>query len=222
MKIAVVIPTLREARRIQSTIASAEGNDVSILVVDGGSDDGTPALAEAAGARVLHSPPGRARPQARGLEASDADVVLFLHADTRLPQDWSSSVRGALEDSRVSGGAFGFRFDSKFPGLFWIEWGVRLRLALFRLPYGDQALFARRSALEAIGGIPQAPIMEDLDLVRGLKRNGRFVLLRAAVETSPRRYLRGGALRTFWRNARALLAWRLGIDRERVARWYSA
>ncbi len=64
--------------------------------------------------------------------------------------------------------------------------------------------------------------MEDLDLVRGLKRNGRFVLLRAAVETSPRRYLRGGALRTFWRNARALLAWRLGIDRERVARWYSA
>jgi len=222
VKIAVVIPTLREAQQVESAIASARGAEVEILVVDGGSDDGTQALAESAGARVLASGPGRARQQALGYESSEAPVILLLHADTRLPENWTSRVREALADPEVSGGAFSFRFDQHSPRLAWIEWGVRIRLALFRLPYGDQAIFARRSALAALGGIPQAPIMEDLDLVHALKSRGRFVLLDDAVRTSPRRYLRFGPLRTFWRNARALVAWRLGIDRERVARWYHA
>ena len=232
VSVAVVIPALREAERIEAAIASAfesssedrppEPGPVTVIVVDGGSNDGTPERAARAGAKVVRSEPGRAHQLRVGFSQSEAPVVLFLHADTRLPRGWLRLVEGAMADANVAGGAFGFRFDRRSARLAWIEWGVALRNLLFRLPYGDQAIFARRRAIEAMGGIPSAPIMEDLDLVRELKRQGRFVLFRDAVLTSPRRYDGAGPVRTFLRNAGALLAWRLGIDRHRVARWYRA
>ena len=95
-----------------------------------------------------------------------------------------------------------------------------MRLALTRLAYGDQAIFARRCLLERIGGIPDVPIMEDLDLVARLKREGRLARLATPASTSARRYRGRGVLRTWWRNTLALAAWRLGLDRERVAAWY--
>ena len=144
-----------------------------------------------------------------------------MHADTTLPKGWQDCVREALRDPRVSGGAFAFSFAEKGGGLRCIEWGVKARLALFRLPYGDQAIFARRSVLESIGGVPQAAIMEDLDLVRLLKSTGQFVLLSPAVITSSRRYQSRGLLRTSCRNLLALVAWGLGLDRDQIARWYS-
>jgi hypothetical protein len=101
-----------------------------------------------------------------------------------------------------------------------VEWGARLRARLAGLPYGDQALFVRSRTLTEIGGVPQVPIMEDLDLVRGMRARGRLVLLPLPVRTSARRYRARGVLRTWWRNALALAAWRLGVDRERVAAWY--
>ena len=107
------------------------------------------------------------------------------------------SVRAALADPRVVGGAFRLRFESRSPALRLIEWGARLRVALWRLPYGDQALFVRRSVLEELGGVPQAPIMEDLDLVRSLQRRGRIACLPLAVTTSARRYRAHGTLRGF-------------------------
>jgi rSAM/selenodomain-associated transferase 2 len=228
--IAVVIPALQEADRIQEAIESAQAPDAEVVVVDGGSRDGTRERARAAGARVVESAPGRARQLAAGARETEAEVLLFLHADTRLPEGWDAAVRGALADPGVAGGAFDFRFDDHGPEgsgfeagelrLRWIEWGVRLRLALARLPYGDQALFLRRSVLEAMGGVPQVPIMEDLDLVRGIRAAGRLALLRLPVRISPRRYVESGVLRTWLRNAGALVAWRLGLDRERVAAWY--
>jgi hypothetical protein len=148
---------------------------------------------------------------------------LFLHADTRLPAGWAGAVKAALADPRVVGGAFRFQFEPAEGGaplLRAIEWGARLRAALFRLPYGDQALFVRRAALERMGGVPQAVFMEDLDLVAAMKRHGRLALLAAPARTSSRRYRDRGVLRTFGRNALALLAWRLGLPRERVAAWY--
>mgnify|MGYP001822508232 CR=1 FL=1 len=235
MSVAVVIPALREADRIEAAVASAlQGSggsretpgeavdDVSVLVVDGGSDDETRDRAERAGASILVSAPGRAVQLAAGCAHTTAPIVLFLHADTRLPQGWLRRVKGALRDPDVVGGAFGFRFDRRSPRLAWIEWGVKVRNVLFRLPYGDQAIFARRTAIEEMGGLPRAPIMEDLDLVRELKRRGRFVLIPDPVSTSARRYERAGPVRTFLRNVGALLAWRLGVDRHRVARWYRA
>jgi rSAM/selenodomain-associated transferase 2 len=221
VRIAVVIPTLHEAHRIQDAIRSARAPGVEIIVADGGSGDATPGRAREAGARVVVSERGRARQLEAGVRAAGgADVLLFLHADTTLPPGFADALREALADPAVAGGAFGFRFDERRAWLCFVEWGVRLRLALARLPYGDQALFVRREVLEAIGGVPQAPIMEDLDLVAAMKRHGRLALLPVSAVTSARRYREHGVLRTVLRHAFALAAWKLGVDRERVARWY--
>jgi rSAM/selenodomain-associated transferase 2 len=248
VKFGVVIPTLDEAGAIEGALRSvgpagpgdgacdfrisgpktSDSTEIEIVVVDGGSRDATCQRARDLGARVIELPQapeaGRARQLAAGLAACDADVVLFLHADTRLPSGWREAARAALAEPAVVGGAFRFAFahegDGPSPLLRAVEWGARVRSRLFRLPYGDQAIFARRAALERIGGVPQAPIMEDLDLVRALRREGELALLDAPVSTSARRYRDGGVLRTFLRNALALAAWRLGLDRARVARWY--
>lgn len=215
-----MIPALHEADRIRAAIRSARAPGVDIVVADGGSRDATRALAREAGARVVDSEPGRARQLAAGVRATDADVLLFLHADTRLPEGYEELLRRALRDPAVVGGAFAFRFDERRPALRLVEWGVRVRLLVARLPYGDQGIFVRRSALQAIGGVPQAPIGEDLDLVRALRREGRLALLPAPAVTSARRYLERGVLRTVARNALALAAFLVGIDRGRVAAWY--
>jgi glycosyltransferase involved in cell wall biosynthesis len=253
VNLSVVIPALNEAIQIAGAAESARAPDVEVLVVDGGSEDGTPERASAAGARVVTSPPGRARQLGLGAHEARGDVLLFLHADTRLPPGYVGAIRNALADQRVVGGAFRFRFEStrsgtaptdsvgsdldpRAPGegdpaqgrsgfsrrlaLQLVEWGARMRVALFRLPYGDQALFVRRSVLESMGGIPQVAIMEDLDLVSGMKRFGRLAMLSLQATTSPRRYVASGPLRTMLRNWLAAAAWSLGADRDRVAAWY--
>ena len=218
MRIAVVIPALDEAETVEAAIASARTAD-EIVLVDGGSLDRTADRARAVGARVMESPRGRARQLEAGWRATGAEVVLFLHADTRLPLGWADAVRAALADPSVAGGAFQLRFDERTLGLRIVEWGAHRRAAWAGLPYGDQAIFARRTALAAIGGVAQVPIAEDLDLARDLGRQGRLALLPLAVATSARRYLQHGTLRTWALHALALTAWRLGVDRARIARW---
>jgi rSAM/selenodomain-associated transferase 2 len=221
VRIAVVIPARDEEARIEGAVRSAQEAGVEVIVVDGGSRDATASRARACGARVIESAPGRARQLAAGAEAAgDADALVFLHADTTLPAGWGTRVRAALADPQVAGGAFALRFAERGVRLRLVELGVRLRLALARLPYGDQALFVRGAVLRALGGVPQAPIMEDLDLVRGMRAHGRLALLPDAVTTSGRRYRAGGVLRTMLRNWLALAAWSLGLDRARVAAWY--
>ena len=117
------------------------------------------------------------------------------------------------------GGAFRLEFDAPGLGFRLVEFIVRLRVRLFGLPYGDQAIFVRRSLLEEIGGVPGVNVMEDLDLVRAMKRRGRVVALTPSALTSARRYREQGAAGTLARNAVALVAWRLGVDRDRIARW---
>jgi rSAM/selenodomain-associated transferase 2 len=220
VRIAVVIPTQNEADRVEHAIESARAAGVEIIVVDGGSRDATRERAVAAGARVLNVAPGRARQLDAGAKATQADVILFLHADTKLSPGWADALRAALADPAVVGGAFAFRFAEPGRSLRVVEWGVRVRLALAGLPYGDQALFVRRSVLDAIGGVPQAPILEDVDLVRALERHGRLALLPLPAVTSARRYLERGVFRTVARNTLALLAFALGLDRARLAAWY--
>jgi rSAM/selenodomain-associated transferase 2 len=220
VRIAVVIPALDEAASVEAAIASARAaadSRIEVLVVDGGSRDATAERARAAGARVVSAAGGRARQQEAGWRASRGDAVLFLHADTSLPEGWATAVRGVLADPRIAVGAFRLRFEPRPPALALIEWGARMRARWLHLPYGDQALFARRSDLEAVGGIPLVPIFEDLDLVRALRRRGALALVPLDAVTSARRYLRRGVLRTWARHALALAAWRLGLDRERVA-----
>ena len=220
MRLSVVIPALNEAGAIAEAVRSATAGGAEVIVVDGGSADGTPERAAAAGATVLHSSPGRARQLAMGADRARGEAVLFLHADTRLPPGWSRGVEAALSDPGVAGGCFRLRFDPPTRVLAVVAWGVRLRVALFGLPYGDQALFVRRQVLERSGGVPQVPIMEDLDLVQAIRREGRLARLPLAIETSARRYRAAGTLRSVVRNTLALCAWRLGLDRDRIAAWY--
>jgi len=119
----------------------------------------------------------------------------------------------------VAGGAFRLRYDEQRVSLRLLEWAVRLRSEWLGLPYGDQALFVRRSVLDRIGGVPEAPVMEDLDLVRAIRAEGRLAVLPLSATTSARRHLEGGVWRTASRHTLALVAWRLGVDRARVARW---
>jgi len=225
VELSVVIPTLDEGGCIERTVRRALAGGAEVLVVDGGSGDATRERASAAGARVLVAERGRARQLAAGVEASRGEVLVFLHADTLLPERWRPAVEATLSKPDVSCGAFGFRFE-RVPGqrlgfaLAFVEWGARLRVALLGWPYGDQGLFVRRSALEAMGGVPQVPIMEDLDLVSAMRRYGRIECLALPALTSPRRYLRHGPLRTMLRNWAATAAWACGLDRARIAAWY--
>ena len=218
-----MIPVRNEEDHIAEAVASARSaasNGVEVIVVDGGSVDSTCERARAAGAEVIASEPGRARQLQAGVTATDADAVLFLHADTRLPERYAESIRRALADPEVVGGAFAFRFAERGAGLRLVEWGVRMRLRLAKLPYGDQGLFARRATLQTVGGVPQVPIMEDLDLVRALQAAGRFALLDDTATTSARRYMRDGVARSVVRNALALVGRAIGIDRAKIAAWY--
>jgi rSAM/selenodomain-associated transferase 2 len=220
VRLSVVIPALNEANRVVAAVKSARAPGVEVVVADGGSRDATRELAAAAGARVVNSPAGRAEQLAAGVRESRGDAILLLHADTRLPSGFDRAVASALEDARTIGGAFRIRFEEAGWALRVVEWGVRLRVAIFRLPYGDQALFVRRRTLDAIGGIPSTPIMEDLDLVRAMRGCGRLALLDLPVTTSARRYRTRGVARTLFRNAVASAAWRFGVDRRRIADWY--
>lgn len=218
MIVSVVIPTLDEAPRIGALVEGLARDGVEVIVVDGGSGDGTPELARRAGARVLASPRGRARQLRLGAKCANGDWIVFLHADTSLPPGWTDALRAAAADPRCAGGAFGFRLAEPGALFRWIELGTRLRNRCLRLPYGDQAIFVRRSVLEAMGGVPEVALFEDLDLVRGIRRAGRLRLLAEPATTSGRRYRERGGLRTLVGHQWALLGWWLGWDRAGIAR----
>jgi len=222
----VILPTLDEEDRIggtlESVFAGAGTARLDVIAVDGGSRDRTRERARAAGARVVRAEPGRARQLQAGLAATAGEVVVFLHADTRLPAGWADALSNALSARECVGGAFDFAFAAA-PGaprsLRWVEGGARLRSRWLRLPYGDQALFARRRVLREIGGVPQASWMEDLDLVWRLRSRGRITCLPLAIETSPRRHVEHGVGRTAVRHAIAACGWWLGLPREPLRRW---
>jgi rSAM/selenodomain-associated transferase 2 len=215
----VVIPTLDEEEQIAAAIRSATAPGVEVIVVDAGSMDDTRRRAQAAGAQVMTSPTGRARQLSAGVSRARGDVIVFLHADTRLPIGFADAIRMALRDPAFVGGAFRFRFDHRTLALRVVEWGTRARVALLGLPYGDQALFVRRAVLDAIGGLPDTPVMEDLDLVRAMRQRGRLAYLRDPATTSARRHRAYGVFRTAFRHGLAASAWRLGLDRARIAAW---
>jgi rSAM/selenodomain-associated transferase 2 len=217
----VVIPALNEQPLLERALRSTEGRGVDRVVVDGGSTDGTVETARFLGAeKILVERPGRAGQMDAGYRASGGQVVLFLHADSRLEPGWDSAVRKTLADSRAAGGVFRLCFDSPRPVFRFIERGARVRARLARLPYGDQGIFVRRELLDRQGGIPDTPLFEDLDLIRSIRRAGRLVLLPNRCWTSTRRYERNGPIRTVVRHGFALAAYFLGLNREAVARWY--
>ncbi len=220
-RISIIIPALDEAANIEAAIASAQAAPgVEIIVADGGSSDGTPGLAAAHGAKVITSPAGRARQMNAGAEAATGDILLFLHADTRLPHGYDAHVREALALPRAIAGAFAFRVDARLRRLRLIEWLANFRSRRLHMPYGDQGIFLRAETFHELGGFPDQPIMEDFELMRRLKRRGRIVNVPEPAVTSARRWLRIGTFRTTMINQVAIVAYWLGVSPARIARWY--
>ncbi|WP_412067467.1 TIGR04283 family arsenosugar biosynthesis glycosyltransferase [Rubrivirga sp. IMCC43871] len=230
--ISVVLPTLDEATAIGATLTSiaAQPGPWDAIVADGGSTDDTAERARAAlaGVQIVDAERGRARQMNAGAARATGDVLLFLHADTRLPGGAFDAVRTALTDPLAVAGCFRTTFDHDERGdfgpigrTFMRLWEARLWMRWHRLAFGDRALFVRREVFEAVGGFPDQPIFEDLDAVRSVRRLGRFVFLDAEVVTSARRYRRHGAVRQQLRNLSLWTGWNAGLAPARLKQFYS-
>jgi rSAM/selenodomain-associated transferase 2 len=221
--ISVIIPALNEAAVIANCIESLreeEGN-IEIIAVDGGSVDGTPQIVGAYDDVVIvKSPKGRGRQMNEGAGAARGDIFLFLHADTTLERGWSNEIMTALADGCVKGGAFTLAIDSAGRHYRLIERIVRLRCRLWKLPYGDQAIFVRRDVFEKIGGYKNMPLMEDVDLVERIKRECRISILPGKAITSHRRWEKKGWIETTLMNQLIMVMYRLGVDTQRLAQIY--
>ncbi len=201
-RVAVVIPTLNEATTIVACLGdlATQGPD-EVVVCDAESPDGTAELAEAAGARVLRTPRGRGQQQNQGARATTAELLLFLHADCRLEPGALDCLRSfAARNPAVPGGCFRMRVEADGLGYRTIDAAAHLRAGVLGLPYGDQAIFARRAAFERVGGIPELPLMDDLYFALRLRRLGRLALLSRQVVVSARRWRQAGLVRQSLRN----------------------
>ncbi|HEY5626557.1 MAG TPA: TIGR04283 family arsenosugar biosynthesis glycosyltransferase [Nitrospira sp.] len=223
MTITVIIPTLNESSIIAQTIrhTAALGFD-QIIVVDGGSRDQTRAVAEQLGLAQVHdSEPGRGQQLNAGAQKSRYDILLFLHADTQLPDTARASIESALADMAVIGGRFDVRFDSHSVWAFIISRFMNIRSRLTRISTGDQAMFIRRTIFEQLGGFSDIPLMEDIELSSRLKRVGPTVALRDTVTTSFRRWEQQGPVKTIllmW--AIRFLYW-MGVKPHRLQKLYA-
>lgn len=222
VRIAVVIPALNEARCIERCLAAVRGQepdgiDTDVVVVDGGSADDTCALA-APLARVTSAARGRGAQMNAGARDASGDVLLFLHADTVLPDCAFAAIRAALADHAVVGGTFRLRFDRDTPLLRLYAWCTRFRWRVFH--YGDQGIFVRRTTFRAIGEFREWPIMEDVDFLARLERAGATARLPLSVTTSARRFARNGVVRQQLLNTCLVLAYSCGVAPARLARWY--
>ncbi len=194
MRIAAVIPVLDEAARIGATLTALQvaGIDERV-VVDGGSSDATAAIAAAHGATVVHAARGRARQQNLGAAATTAEVLVFVHADVLVPVDAVAWIARTLARPGVVAGAFRTRtrFDGAGPMPVVGRWLrlADLRSRLGRVAYGDQAIFVRRATFMALGGFPDQPLMEDVELSRRLRRLGHMPVVPREVLVSGRRFI---------------------------------
>jgi rSAM/selenodomain-associated transferase 2 len=216
--ISVVIPALNAADWIGPCLVAVSEADERV-VVDGGSIDGTPAIAVRNGARIVSAPRGRGGQLAAGAAAATGDWLLFLHADTLLAPGWRTAADRHIERQRGKAACFRFRLDAREWQARLVEAGVALRVRLLALPYGDQGLLISRRLYDEIGGYRPVPLMEDVDLVRRIG-GPRLERLGVAALTSPERWRQDGWLRRSLRNLVCLVLYRSGMSAERVARLY--
>lgn len=222
MQVSIIIPTLNEEQALGPTLESLTKltPPPQVLIVDGGSQDATVEIAQSRGIRVLRTTQGRGAQLQAGAAATQGDALWFLHADTRPPPDAAERVREALIDPAIAGGNFALCFDGPTRS-------ARLLTRMYPhfrklgLSYGDSGIFCRRSAYDAAGGFRPFPIFEDLDLIKRLKREGRFIHLPCTITTSSRRFEGRSFTWTFARwTALQILYW-LGISPHALGRVYA-
>ena len=225
MTISVVIPVLHEQVLINDCIARLRdlGSDEmrEIIVVDGDPDGDTLKAIEDGGVRRLSAGAGRARQMNVGAAAAEGDILLFLHADTRLPVDGFRRIADCMEEARFAAGAFDLGIGGEGIAFRIIEKVASFRSRVARIPYGDQAIFVRRAYFRSIGGFREMPLMEDVDLMRRIKRDGRAIfIIPEKLSTSARRWEREGAVRCTFRNWTTMLLYLLGVSPEKLAKRY--
>jgi rSAM/selenodomain-associated transferase 2 len=221
MRISVILPILNEEKIIAGTLATVRPlGPHELIVVDGGSSDRTGEICAEFGATVLTSPRGRALQMNHGARSATGEVLLFLHADTRLPASAFDDIGSALKDPRVAGGRFDIKLDGDGLLLRIVGSLISLRSRISRVATGDQAIFVRRSIFEQIGGYSEIPLMEDIAFSRALKRAGRVACLKSRVITSARRWEREGVWRTIVKMWMLKSLYLFGVSPLRLKRFY--
>lgn len=219
MKISVVIPALNEEPHIERTLQSIirQEGDYECFVVDGGSKDRTVSIAEKY-ACVVTSKRGRAAQMNAGAGLCKGDVLLFLHADTLLPDNAFREIKKRMKDDTVAGGSFYITFDVSHFILRGISFITRFNFRLFH--FGDQGIFVRKDVFRRLEGYKHMPIMEDYDFYKRLKGQGKVILLRMPVISSARRFMKKGIIRQLLINKSVVLAYWAGIDIHTIKRFY--
>jgi rSAM/selenodomain-associated transferase 2 len=219
MRLSVIIPTLNEEESLPRALASVPAGS-EVIVSDGQSTDRTSEIAADSRARVVTGPAGRATQMNLGARVAAGDVLLFLHADCALGAGAQEAIRRAFHDPRVVGGSFRLAIMPTRWSLRLVAFGSNLRARHFHLPYGDQAVFVRRADFDAVGGYAEIPIMEDVELVRKLRRRGSLVCLRETVTTEARHWDALGPFATTLVNWAAISLYFLGVSPTRLALFY--
>jgi rSAM/selenodomain-associated transferase 2 len=221
VKLSAVIPTWCEAARIATTVRDCLQLADEVIVADASSPDGTAELARSAGAMIVQAPKGRGPQLDCGSRAATGDVLLFVHADTRVPREARIAIERSLQDPAIIGGNFKLRFEPRSPVAVAFAYANHVRRKLFNLYYGDSCIFVRRSVYETLGGFGDLPVCEDHRFVRRLERLGRTHYEQdVCVATSSRRFART-PLRTVANWGMLQLLYALGVDARRLSRWYS-
>ena len=223
--ITVIIPVLNDAAALASLLPAlpTADPDLEIIVVDGSDtrDRTMDDLRERHSAvRWMHAPAGRGAQMNYGARYAHGRWLVFLHSDTRLGVGWIDALRRLDEQTRIVGGSFRFTLDSPARWARWVEWGVRVRVRLFDLAYGDQALFVRRTVFVELGGYRELPLMEDVDFIRRLRRHGHLEHAAVPALTSARRWERDGWFLRTVDNAMLVTLFLAGYPPEGLARHY--
>jgi len=218
--LSIIIPCLNEADCIADTLAAlgpARRRGAEVIVVDGGSNDGTVDCAAPLADVVISAERGRAAQMNAGAARARSEILLFLHADTRLPDAGDALIIDGLKRGRRSWGRFDVRIDGRHPLLRAVERLMNVRSRLTGIATGDQAIFVTRTLFTAAGGFPEMPLMEDIELSKRLKRFGAPLCLNHCIVTSGRRWEKRGVLRTILLMWGLRLAYWLGVDPRRLA-----
>jgi rSAM/selenodomain-associated transferase 2 len=227
--ISIIIPVLNEAAIIKQTLEKLrQYSEIEIIVVDGGSQDETVAITHRVHFAIAKSSAqvitvigkGRAGQMNAGANLAQSEILLFLHADSQLPDNFIDLVTETLQQDQTIAGAFELAIDGSSMSLRWVEMLVKLRSHFLSLPYGDQAIFISKSAFIEAGGFADLPIMEDFEFIQRVKRKGRIAIAPAKVRTSDRRWQKLGVWQTTLINQLMIAGYYLGISPTKLSQFY--